>query len=405
MALLLGLAISFLLYTTGVFLHNRYYFSGLQRNATLLDLNDISEGRPEYEPLVSVLIPARDEERSLPALLESLQKQTWKNMEILVLDDASADDTLAIANNYAGQSMVPFQVKSGTLRPDGWLGKNWACHQLANSAKGDILLFLDADTCLSDHFITALVKNMYSYRLDFLTVWPHQIMKTLSEKAVVSTVYATLITYLPTYYSYKAPRWIPFLKLREKVKPLFAAACGQCMAFTRKTYDSINGHVSVKDQIVEDMKLARVVVKSGHIMRMFHGTDAIWCRMYETFPEVYQGFRKNFFAGYDFRFLPFSSAWLLHIMVFLLPPAIFITGLTGLTGFTDNHISWQITGIAAFATAIPFLQRLWVALFLKWPRDTSLLHLPGVIFFLILTFVVIRDYLFKIKPRWKGRFV
>ncbi|MGM0738283.1 MAG: glycosyltransferase family 2 protein, partial [Bacteroidota bacterium] len=298
------------------------------------------------------------------------------------------------------RSRFHVSVHDGEEKPDDWLGKNWACHQLAKHAKGEILIFLDADTWLSPSAVRNIMESVRAYRLDFATVWPQQVMETTIEKAVISTVYSTIALYLPARYSYRAPRWIPFRKLREKVKPMFASACGQCMIFTKDTYQGTGGHAAVKDQVVEDVMLAKRIVRAGKTMRMFHGTDHLWCRMYKSGTEVFHGFRKNFFAGFGYRFLPFMSAWALHVAAYLLPPAVLVLAVGGLLPFPKSHLLFILSFICVL---VPFLQRLWVSKFLKWPVSTAILYLPGVLWFQVLAVVVIRDRVLGTGNVWKGR--
>ncbi len=397
--ILYSFASVFFLFTSFVILHNKRHFRKLHSGFHVND--DSGHLQKEEYPDISILIPARNEENNISKLLESLENQDYPTMEILVLDDGSTDQTASIAEKASQTSRFPITVIHGEKRPDGWLGKNWACHQLSRNAAGKIWIFLDADTWLSPHGVSSIVYRMHQYQLDFSTVWPHQVMRTLPEKTIISTVYATIATYLPTNYCYKAPWWIPFPSLREKVKPLFASACGQCMVFTKACYETIGGHSTVKGEVVEDVTLARIVVKSGLTMRMFHGTDTIWCRMYRSHKEILQGLRKNFFAGFGNRYLPFFASWIGHIAVYLMPPIIFISEYTGLIGITSETMKYS--GIAVILTAIPFLQRLWVGLFLKWPLLTALLHIPGVLWFQMLAFIVVRDHFFHSTVQWKGR--
>jgi chlorobactene glucosyltransferase len=430
-SLLLALLVPGLLFfiaTSLILVHNHLHFMGLAGMHSDTDSKrsngpkpPLDAGAPEPEPLVSILIPARNEERNLPKLLESLRRQDWPRMEIHVLDDHSEDQTRRIAEafkkrvdeenkNRSGSSPATHHtaigcevfVHSSDEKPSGWLGKNWACHQLSEYANGDIFIFLDADTWLAPDAVSGILAAMEKFHLDFATVWPHQVMKTIAEKAVVSTVYSTVATYLPTKYSFRAPSWIPNRTLREKVKPLFANACGQCMIFTNETYRVTGGHQSVRNQVVEDVMLAKNVVKSGRTMRMFHGTDRLWCRMYSSSAELFQGFRKNFFAGFGYRYLPFLAAWLLHLVAYLLPVLILVAAIS--TPETVP-IANPVLGLSASMVAIAFLQRMWVAFFLKWPLSTAPLYLPGVLWFQVLAFVVLRDHFSNTRPTWKGRSV
>ncbi len=409
---LLAFGVFFLFTTSLILIHNRSHFLGLadMDTRTIMPASEIS-GKTFPEPdRVSILIPARNEESNLPKLLNSLGKQDWPHLDIHILDDQSEDSTREIAENFRDamksrmrddpSSDIHVTVHSSLERPEGWLGKNWACHQLAGHARGDIYIFLDADTWLAADAITSVMDGIHRFELDFATVWPHQIMESLLEKTVVSSVYATVATYLPTLYSYRAPIWIPFRNLRQKVKPMFASACGQCMIFKRETYREIGGHEAVRDQVVEDVTLAKMVVRNGKTMRMFHGTDRLWCRMYRNPSEIFNGFRKNFFAGFNYSIPPFVLAWLLHFTVYVLPAIFLIAALTGIPDLYDQLLIATLSGLVVL---VALIQRLWVSKFLNWPISAAFLYLPGILWFHMLAFVVIYDRLLKSGPTWKGR--
>ncbi|TVQ69676.1 MAG: glycosyltransferase [Balneolaceae bacterium] len=409
---LLGFGVFFLFATSLILIHNRSHFLGLadlNSSATLSapELNGETTSEPDW---VSILIPARNEESNLPKLLNSLGKQDRPRLDIHILDDQSEDSTREIAEEFRDamksrmrddpSSDIHVTVHSSLERPEGWLGKNWACQQLAGHARGDIYIFLDADTWLASNAITSIMEGVHRFELDFATVWPHQIMESLLEKTVVSSVYATVAAYLPTRYSYQAPAWIPFRNLRQKVKPMFASACGQCMIFKRDTYREIGGHKPVKDQVVEDVMLAKMVVRKGKTMRMFHGTDRLWCRMYRSPSEIFNGFRKNFFAGFNYNTPLFVLAWLLHFTVYVLPALVLIATLAGILEPNDKPLIASLSGLVVLTALI---QRLWISKFYNWSFLAGFMYLPGILWFHMLAFVVIYDRLLKSGPTWKGR--
>ena len=410
---LLAFGVLFFIATSLILIHNRAHFLGLADidTASIRKTLDLTE-KPVFEQTrVSILIPARNEENNLPTLLNSLGKQDWPCLDIHILDDHSDDNTMEIAKNFRDVMISQVQqekshadiqvfVHSSLERPEGWLGKNWACHQLAGHARGNIFIFLDADTWLAPDAISLIMDGVHGFELDFATVWPHQVMESLLEKTVVSSVYATVAAYLPTRYSYRAPVWIPFRNLRQKVKPMFASACGQCMIFNKDTYREIGGHKSVKDQVVEDVMLAKMVVRNGSAMRMFHGTDRLWCRMYRNPSEIFNGFRKNFFAGFNYSMPSFFLAWLLHFIVYVLPAFVLIAALAGIP---EGNTQPVITALSAVVVLTALIQRLWVAKFLKWPLSAGFLYLLGILWFHMLAFVVIYDLLSKSGATWKGR--
>ncbi|MDI6400761.1 glycosyltransferase family 2 protein [Balneolaceae bacterium ANBcel3] len=387
----LWLSLAFFLFTSAILVHNYLHFKSLETSEI-----EISEDKP----MVSVLIPSRNEGQTLPKLLESLEKQDYSEIEILVLDDGSEDNTKQVADQFARNSSFEMRVISGEQRPEGWLGKNWACHQLSQAARGSLLLFLDADTWLDASAVKRMVAMIQKYELNVLTVWPHQCMPTRLEKTVIGTVYSTVALYLPTLYSYKAPRWIPTSTLKRKTKPLFASACGQCLLFDREAYQRTGGHASVKGEVVEDVMLARRAVASGEVMRMFRGNDTLFCRMYQNRQDLFNGFRKNFYAGFGGRLFPFVLSWILHLIVFIFPPILFIYLLMG--GLNETSIG-MLKEVSLIATLIPLLQRYWVDRLYQWPKSTGAYYLAGVLWFNVLAVVILFDLFFNRNIQWKGR--
>ena len=244
------------------------------------------------KPLVSVLIPARNEEKNIGGCLQSLLAQNYDHFEIRVLDDESTDRTAAIAQEYVNQNS-PIRVHSGKPLPEGWTGKNWACHQLSQQAKGDILIFTDADNRFEPAAISYTIGWMQRYQLAMFSVFPQQITSSLFEKLIVPVIdlllYASLILWL-TYHS-------RFSSL--------AAANGQWIAIQREAYEKIGGHQAVRRQIVEDVELSRLAKRNGIKILTGAGTDMVYGHMYHSAREVWDGFSKNLFGLVSNRVIPF----------------------------------------------------------------------------------------------------
>lgn len=271
-----------------------------------LGRQSISPAPVDPLPLVSILIPARDEAAVIGSTVRSLLGQTYPNIELLVLDDQSSDGTAAAAEAAAGGSDA-LRVLPGKSLPDGWLGKNWACQQLAEAATGDLLLFTDADVRWRPDAVAALVADGDAMQADLLTVWPTQETVTWPERLVVPLMALAILGYLPLV----AVHYLPW--------SMFAAANGQCLCFRRPTYDSIGGHAAVAGEVVEDVALARRVKAAGGRLRMADGNERIGCRMYEDWPEVRDGFAKNILSGHGGSVLFLLLSTVFHWMVFVLP--------------------------------------------------------------------------------------
>jgi chlorobactene glucosyltransferase len=382
---LLLFVLLYLLVTSAILVHNRFYL-------TELPASDKKEER--QHPKISVCIPARNEEDTISGLLTSIVVQKYPDFEVLILDDQSEDSTPVILNSFKDQYPDLIIPLKGSGRPPGWLGKSWACQQLGEKASGQILLFLDADTVLKPGMLLSASAAFTKHKTDMITVWPHQIYRTWWEKTVMPIVYYTLLTLLPTYYAYKKPRLMP-QSIYSRVSSLFSAANGQCIAFKRKAYHRIGGHVPVKSEIVEDVKLAKKINEAGFTMRMYTGQNTITCRMYSSQSQMFQGFRKNFFAGFDYNLSLFTFSSLLHFAVFILPFIILPASL-----IMNNRV-WFELSVAAITMIL--LQRLIIALWQRWNPFYAFTHPVGVMWFQFLALTTVFDYLTRRKIKWKER--
>lgn len=384
LVLLLFFSLFYLLSTSLVLIRNRF------------DLTELAE--PEITsksaPKISVCIPARNEESVIGNLLNSVLNQDWHPFDVHVLDDQSEDNTLAILESYQDKFPDRMFIHHGQPRPDNWLGKPWACHQLSELCDGEILLFLDADTTLNQKSLQRIKASLEHYNLDMLTVWPRQILNTFWEKTVIPLIYYALVTLLPAIYVYRHPRWMPSF-LQKIFAPKFAAACGQCIAFTREAYNKINGHKSVKNEVVEDVELAKNIKKRGLTMRMFHGIGAISCRMYEGEKEMFDGLRKNFLAGFNNSLPVFITAALLHLLVFVLP------FFTLIAAFLVGNIAMLYLSVASIGLIL--LHRLILSVWFRWDPLYSFTHPLGVLWFQRLGIIKVIDFVKGRKSSWKGR--
>ena len=247
-------------------------------------------------PLVSVLVPARNEAARIISCLRSLLAQDYPNYEVVVLDDHSEDDTAAIVRDHG------CRLLTGRSLPDGWTGKAWACHQLAAEARGDYLLFTDADTAHEPGALGAFLGHALDSDAALLSAWPRQITGTWSEHAVIPLVYVLLLGALPHYLLRRLQRHPEYARGASAASlRTLGAANGQYMLFRRDAYDAIGGHAAVSDHLVEDVALARLVAaRTGEGMRLINcdGSGLVGCRMYGSFAEVWEGFTKNLRAAF-----------------------------------------------------------------------------------------------------------
>lgn len=383
---LLLFVITYLLIATGIMLCNMRDFRFL--------LSSWEHMPGEELPLVSVCIPARNEEDTIAECLRSVLRQNYPRLEVLVLDDRSDDRTPAILRELEEAFPGRLTTLEGRPLPDGWLGKPWACRQLAGASSGEILLFVDADTRLEPETVSRTVRTMARELLDFLTVWPQQRMDHFWARRVIPLVYHALLSTLPARFVRRTPGWLP-PPLRRMWRKGFAAACGQYMAFRRQPYESVGGHGAVRDRIVEDVALARRIRQEGFTMQMFNGADALTTNMYAGAGEMWEGFRKNFLAGFGGSLPLFVLMAVFSATVFLLPWAGLAWGLL--------YGTPAVTLLSAAAAGLAVLQRLMLARMYGWSGLNALSHPLGVLWFEALALRVAADRITGTAPRWKGR--
>ncbi|WP_374949552.1 glycosyltransferase [Mucilaginibacter sp.] len=269
--------------------------------------------------MVSVLIPARDESDNILTLLQSIQLQDYPHYEVIILDDSSSDNTYQLCERFA-VGHPKFRVIRGKPLPDGWIGKNYACHQLAKEASGKYLLFLDADEQVSNSLINSAVHRMHLKKLTLLSLFTNQQMITLGEWLVVPLMHYVLINLLPL-------RLILLVKSNASV----AAASGQFMFFDAATYRTHQWHGLVKDKVVEDVEIMKAVKAYNCNGEGLLANGMITCRMYKGYTEGLNGFSKNFMAAFNYS-IPFFLCYIL--LVIGGPLLIAATGNWQLIGFT-----------------------------------------------------------------------
>lgn len=323
-------------------------------------------------PFVSILVPARDEAPRIARTVSLLLAQAYPRFELLLLDDASTDGTADQAL-LAARGDSRFRLLRGQPLPAGWIGKNWACHQLSEAARGDLLLFTDADVSWSPQAVGAIVARLTRSRADLLAVFPTQQTESSAERLVVPLMAMSVLGYLPVL----AVHFIPW--------SVFSAANGQCLAFRRAAYARVGGHAAVRAVIVEDMALAARTKRAGLRLRLADAAGLVVTRMYANWSEVRDGFAKNIIAGHG-GILQLLLSTLFHWTVFLLPWIWLLDG--------DGRALWPILlGLVLRAlTARITRQRILDAVFL-----------PASVFLMTAIAAQALAWHFRGGPAWKGR--
>ncbi|NJL93506.1 MAG: glycosyltransferase [Anaerolineae bacterium] len=336
----------------------------------------------ELPGLVSVLIPARNEAAVIAETVRALLENAPPGfpLEVLLLDDGSEDGTGALALAAAGDD-PRFRLLSGQPLPPGWLGKNWACHQLSEVARGEVLIFTDADVRWGVGALPAVLGKMRGY--DMLSVWSTQKTVTWGERLVVPLMALAISGYLPE------------VMVRFSGWFIFAAANGQVIAFRRAAYAALGGHAAVRNKVVEDVTLARNLKKLGRRLIMLDGAGVITCRMYRSWPEVRDGFAKNILAGHgdSLALLAFSTVF--HWAVFVLPWVWLLLGWALPLGPGYPAVPLLMVGAGTGVRALS------AAITRQRPQDALLMPLSV----LLMTRIAWRSARWKRGGRgqWKGR--
>ena len=301
---------------------------------------------PVRQPRVALLIPARNEERTITKCVTSLLEQDYPNYAIWVLDDNSTDRTPEILAELVANN-PSLHILQGQPLPDNWLGKPWACQQLADVAEGELLLFVDSDTWHSPSMVSDAVSALEAEQADLLSVIPDEVMVTFPEKLSVPIIPWSLFTHFP-------------LALAQRFNwSVSASAIGQMMLFRRSSYDAIGGHGAVRQNVAEDMALAQRMAAAGYHWRLLIGYEDIHCRMYRAWPEVLQGFGKNLFAVFGRNIVLYLFIWLWLGIVFIGPWVVFL-----LSAFVNTPFS------------IPFAVAAVILAVIIWAITVWRLHLP-----------------------------
>jgi glycosyltransferase involved in cell wall biosynthesis len=229
----------------------------------------------ENNPVVSVIVPARNEEACLGRCLESLVAQEGNSFEVIVVDDASSDRTGEIARSFSEITVI-----SAPPLPENWTGKNNAMAAGARIARGKWLLFTDADTFHKSGSLARAVAEAEEHGAALLSYSPEQEVHGFLQRAVMPVIFAELAaTYPPS-------------KVNDPSSSV-AAANGQYLMISREAYDAVGGHTKIARDLLEDVAMARLVKSSGRKIFFRYGGDAVQTRMYRSWPQMKEGWTKN----------------------------------------------------------------------------------------------------------------
>ena len=230
--------------------------------------------------LVSVIVPARNEERGIGTAIRSLRALDYARVEVIVIDDQSDDGTLTAARAAAGDD-ARVSVLSGSPLPDGWVGKSWACWQGVTAARGTWLLFTDADVIHAPDSLGRTLAMAKRLGRGGLTLFPTIDCKGVAERAVMPAALTAIATFV-------APG-----PLARSARSRVAIAAGGYMLMTRALYDAVGGHAAIRGRMVDDVCLAAAIKRSGGLLVPVPAHDLARLRMYHGAREVWEGWSKN----------------------------------------------------------------------------------------------------------------
>lgn len=339
---------------------------------------------PEPAPLISVLVPARDEELNIANCLESLQKQVYPNFEILVLDDNSSDDTAAIVERFAAEDNR-IQLLRGEPLPEEWTGKCFACYQLAQQARGSWLLFVDADTTHAPGMLRSALAQALKLDSSLLSGFPRQLATSLPQKAAIPVLYFIILS------------WFPLWWLQRSREPRPSLAIGQFLHFPREEYWRIGGHEAVKSRILEDVWLGIEISRHGGRQVAADLSPAVSCNMYHNVGSMLEGFIK----------------WIYSVLAFS-PPALVIMMSAAYVFFLLPFYSlWRELFVVVAPTGLRtiIISQVGIILFMRWLVDSRFkepvisvfLHPFGLSFLFVASFCAIFRRAVGIGVRWKER--
>ncbi len=334
-------------------------------------------------PLVSVLIPTKNEETNIETCLRSLQRQDYPNFEILVLDESS-DRTPELVNGIA-VSDDRIKLIRGKELPEGWFGKPFACQQLAEKAKGSWLLFVDADTMHAPHMLRSVMAMALELKPSLLSGFPRQLAVTIPEKIAMPVMYFVIMA------------WMPLWWLQKSKEPKASLAIGQFLLFPREDYWRIGGHEAVKSRIVEDVWLGIETVRHGGRHVAIDLSTVVSTRMYNGLRSMWTGLGRSIYAVAAISPLGLI-ALLVAALFFYLAPYFWLWYAFGSTAAPTD---WRY--IVVFQVLLLLFMRWMLDNRLRQPLISAILNPIGISFLFVTAVYATWQQLVGHSVRWKDR--
>lgn len=332
-------------------------------------------------PAISVLIPARNEERSIGPAIDAARAAMGPSDELIVLDDHSTDKTADIVR--AAAALDPrIRLEPAPPLPEGWCGKQHACAALGRLARHDVLVFVDADVRLAPDGLRRLAGFLASSGADLVSGIPRQETGGLLERLVLPLIHFLLLGFLPVG------------RMRASRMPGLGAGCGQLFMTTRAGYEAVGGHGAVRTSLHDGITLPRAYRRAGRMTDLCDATPLAVCRMYRGAGELWHGLAKNAREGLAApRLILFSTTLL--VLGHVLPPVLLAVALA-----VGDRWAAILAGLAVLAGYYPRLDAAWR---FRQSWLGALLHPVGVLLVVAIQwYATVRAWAGR-PVGWKGR--
>lgn len=347
----------------------------------------ITQKVKKKNPLISILIPARNEEDNIKKCIDSLIAQEYKNIEILVLDDNSTDKTAEIVRSISKEYNFLKLIKGRPLKK-GWTGKNYACYQLVKKSKGKYLFFTDADTVHKKNSVSSAIACLLKEKLDILSACPMQMMNSFHERMVIGLTNFQLL--IP-----------PLIFMKKSKIPIFGSGIGSLMLARRKSYIEIGGHKRIRGSCIEDTSITKLFLKMGYRFMIFNGVKIYSTSLYKNFRDIYDGFCRVFMGNFNNNKISVSSI-ILVLFIFFLQPFI----LLAMIFFIDfNFDTLFIVNIAllSFQILVILSTRAMAVLKINGKIYDVFLHPISIFYMILMDIALIFRKRNELSISWKGR--
>ncbi len=333
-------------------------------------------------PQISILIPARNEEGGIEAAIRSALATENAEVEVVVLDDHSEDNTPAIVSRVALlDSRV--RLENAPELPSGWCGKQHACHVLSQRARYEYLLFQDADVRLKKDCAPRLVAFMEASKAELVSGIPWQETGTWSEKMLIPLIHFMLLCFLP------------IKRMRLFSSPVLAAGCGQLFLAKKYSYEAMGGHTAIKQSMHDGITLPRAYRNNGMMTDLCDVTELAECRMYRGFGQVWFGLAKNATEGMAKPFL------LTLFTIFLLVGQVIPFGILGFVCYFES--SWGLRLGSVLSVCFAYRARFIAKVAFRQSLFGALMHPFGILMLIAIQwYALIRQGIGK-PSGWKGR--